>query len=224
MRSDGRPVWMFASYYGNTAISPAVLVMCWCYFTSVTTTTSSYSFSCFLCILVLSRHNANAATCSTASYNMMYTQVYCVLCMSVRWVFGTLLWSVCWSFSLAHTLCYSFRFLVQCIAWRIALCIACEKLTASFFHPPLRFSSVHAWTVGCCFRAASDHILFFLFLFFSSHTFTSQLLDKPWSQVSSLLPPGSCLQFLSRIGFSNPTVRQFFIECCDIQCSLVLVT
>ena len=27
----------------------------------------------------------------------------------------------------------------------------------------------------------------------------SCLLDKPWSQVSSLLPPGSCLQFLSRI-------------------------
>ena len=31
------------------------------------------------------------------------------------------------------------------------------------------------------------------------HTFTFQLLDKPWSQVSSLLLPGSCLQFLSRI-------------------------
>ena len=27
------------------------------------------------------------------------------------------------------------------------------------------------------------------------HTFTFQLLDKPWSQVSSLLLPGSCLQF-----------------------------
>ena len=26
-------------------------------------------------------------------------------------------------------------------------------------------------------------------------TFTFQLLDKPWSQVSFLLPPGSCLQF-----------------------------
>ena len=26
------------------------------------------------------------------------------------------------------------------------------------------------------------------------------------------LPPGSCLQFLSRIGFSNPTARRFFIE------------
>ena len=50
------------------------------------------------------------------------------------------------------------------------------------------------------------HLFFFFFL---SHTFTFQLLDKPWSQVSSLLPPGSCLQFLSRIGFSNPTARRF---------------
>ena len=54
---------------------------------------------------------------------------------------------------------------------------------------------------------------FSFFLFFFSHTSTFQLLDKPWSQVSSLLPPGSCLQFLSRIGFSNPAVRRFFIEC-----------
>ena len=36
----------------------------------------------------------------------------------------------------------------------------------------------------------------------------SQLLDKLWSQVSSLLPPGTCLQFLSRIGFSIPTARR----------------
>ena len=48
--------------------------------------------------------------------------------------------------------------------------------------------------------------------FFFSHTSTFQLLDDPWSQVSSLLPPGSCLQFLSRIRLSNPTARRFFIE------------
>ena len=53
-----------------------------------------------------------------------------------------------------------------------------------------------------------------LFFFSFSHTFTFQLLDKPWSQVSSLLPPGSCLRFLSRIGFNDPTARRFFIECC----------
>ena len=32
------------------------------------------------------------------------------------------------------------------------------------------------------------------FFFFFSHTSTFQLLDKPWSQVSYLLPPGSCLE------------------------------
>ena len=37
----------------------------------------------------------------------------------------------------------------------------------------------------------------------------SDLLDKPWSQVSSLLPHRTCLQFLSRIGFSIPTARRF---------------
>ena len=46
---------------------------------------------------------------------------------------------------------------------------------------------------------------------FFLHTSTFQLLDKPWSQVSSLLPPGSCLQFLSRIEFSNLAARRFFI-------------
>ena len=51
------------------------------------------------------------------------------------------------------------------------------------------------------------------FFFFFSRTSTFQLLDKPGSQVLSLLPPGSCLQFLSRIGFSNPTARRFFMEC-----------
>ena len=54
------------------------------------------------------------------------------------------------------------------------------------------------------------------FFFFFSHTPTFQLLDKPWSQVSSLPPPGSCLRLLSRMGFSNPTARRFFIECCEL--------
>ena len=56
-------------------------------------------------------------------------------------------------------------------------------------------------------------------MFFHSHTFTLQLLGMPWSQVSSLLPPGSCLQLLSRIGFSNPTARRFFIQCCQLTLS-----
>ena len=53
--------------------------------------------------------------------------------------------------------------------------------------------------------------------FFYFHTSTFQLLDGPWPQVPSLLPPGFCLQFLSRIGFSNPTARRFFIECCQLR-------
>ena len=50
--------------------------------------------------------------------------------------------------------------------------------------------------------------------FFFPHVSTFHLLDKPWSQVSSLLPPGCCLHFSSCIGFSTPTARRFFIECC----------
>ena len=37
----------------------------------------------------------------------------------------------------------------------------------------------------------------------------SDLLDKPLSQVSSLLPPRYVPSFLSRIGFSIPTARRF---------------
>ena len=44
--------------------------------------------------------------------------------------------------------------------------------------------------------------------FFGKHL--TKLLDKPWSHVSSFLPPGSCLQLVSRRGFSNPTARRFF--------------
>ena len=40
------------------------------------------------------------------------------------------------------------------------------------------------------------------------------LLDKPWSQVSSLLPPGTCL-FLSRIGFSISTARRYLSNVAD---------
>ena len=55
-------------------------------------------------------------------------------------------------------------------------------------------------------RSMSTCLFLFLFLFL---TLTFQLLDKLWSQVSYLLPPGTCLQFLSRIGFSIPTARRF---------------
>ena len=39
------------------------------------------------------------------------------------------------------------------------------------------------------------------------YTFTCKLLDKLWSEVSSP-PPGTCLQLLSRMGFSIPTARR----------------
>ena len=59
---------------------------------------------------------------------------------------------------------------------------------------------------------------YFIFLFYCHVYFPAQLvggytlsylLDKPWSQVSSLLPPCTCLQFLSRIGFSIHAARRF---------------
>ena len=61
-----------------------------------------------------------------------------------------------------------------------------------------RVQVAHAYTAG------GVHVVFFLsfflvfFFFFFSHTSTLHLLDKPWSQVSFLLPPGSYLQFLYR--------------------------
>ena len=46
----------------------------------------------------------------------------------------------------------------------------------------------------------------FFILFFAHFYFPAS--GQAVVTVSSLLPPGSCLQFLSRIGFSNPTARQ----------------
>ena len=48
-----------------------------------------------------------------------------------------------------------------------------------------------------------------MFSFFFFHAFTFQVLDTPWSQVSSLFSHGSCLRLLWRRGFSNPTARDF---------------
>ena len=57
------------------------------------------------------------------------------------------------------------------------------------------------------------NLLFFHHFFFPAQlvgVFTfSDLLDKRWSQVSSLLAPGTCIQFLSRIGFRIPTASRF---------------
>ena len=55
-----------------------------------------------------------------------------------------------------------------------------------------------------------DHYFYFPSQLVGGFTLSDLLLDKPWSQVSSLLPPGTCLQFLSRIGFSIPTAARRF--------------
>ena len=45
----------------------------------------------------------------------------------------------------------------------------------------------------CTYSLMLVQVLSFFFFFWSHFTF--QLLDKLWSQVSSLLPPGTCLHF-----------------------------
>ena len=63
-------------------------------------------------------------------------------------------------------------------------------------------------------------LLLYVYTFFYYHFYLpahlvggftlSDLLDKPWSQVSSLVPPGTYVpSFLSRIGFSVPIARRF---------------
>ena len=67
----------------------------------------------------------------------------------------------------------------------------------------------------CLSNICHNHFFFFFYhhFYFPAQLvggFThSDLPEKPWSQVSSLLPPGTCLQFLSRIGFSIPTAHRF---------------
>ena len=62
------------------------------------------------------------------------------------------------------------------------------------------------------------------FFFFFSRTSIFQLMDKPWSHVSSLLPLVLAFNFLSRIGFSNPTARRCPIECCYISAWWLVTT
>ena len=56
---------------------------------------------------------------------------------------------------------------------------------------------VKSTAVGGSIRLTIRHLIGYTSnsFFFFFHTFTFQLLDKPWSQVPSLFPPGSCLQF-----------------------------
>ena len=53
----------------------------------------------------------------------------------------------------------------------------------------------------------------FFFFFFSAHFYFPA---SGQAVVTGVIPspPRFCLQLLSRIGFSNPTARRLFIECC----------
>ena len=76
-------------------------------------------------------------------------------------------------------------------------------------------------------RPLSEKRPFFLLFFFLNHCFSlsssnrgevlstlSDLLDKPWSHVSSLLGPRYIhASFFESIGFSVPTFKLFAIDC-----------
>ena len=96
-----------------------------------------------------------------------------------------------------------------------------------FFSAPENFSAslliMLAWLVPEITSVAKvrtpnslnfDARIIIYFLYFFRILLLSSLWTSGDHRVSSLLPPGSCLQLLSRIGFSNPTARLFFIECC----------
>ena len=99
----------------------------------------------------------------------------------------------------------------------LQLLLFAVRSSVSSLSPPLRRGPYYMFWSGTI-RAVAPYSFFFFF-FLTLYTF--QLPDKPWSQVSSLLPPGPCLQFLSRIVFSNPTARRFFIECCYLTLSRI---
>ena len=82
----------------------------------------------------------------------------------------------------------------------------------------LRTSIVVGVKARILFMPPSELFFFFFLNHHEDFHFAAQLVggftlsdlpDKPWSQVSSLLPPGKCIQFVSRIGFSIPTARRF---------------
>ena len=56
----------------------------------------------------------------------------------------------------------------------------------------------------------SLHVNAFFYSFFYL-TFTFQLLDKPWSQVSSLLPPNTFLHFCRAGGSAFATLVDFYL-------------
>ena len=96
----------------------------------------------------------------------------------------------------ACPLILSFRLCFVCLyLW---LSLARIPLLVSCFAPSLSYLQLHVRQVVC-----STVFFFFPCTLLLSSFWTSR------GHRSSLLPPGSCLQFLSRIGFSNPTARRF---------------
>ena len=76
-----------------------------------------------------------------------------------------------------------------------------------------------------CFEQPTQYATsaYYKYTFFVSF-FHTHLLSSFWTsrghRCRPFPPPGSCLQFLSRItGFSNPTARRFFIERCELTLS-----
>ena len=57
-----------------------------------------------------------------------------------------------------------------------------------------------------------EPFLVYRFFFLHTHLFSSFWTSRG-HRCRPFPPPGSCLQFVSRIGFSNPTACRFFIEC-----------
>ena len=74
---------------------------------------------------------------------------------------------------------------------------------------PVRDTASHMHESHAELGAACIFFFFFSLLLFSFWTSRGH-------RCRLFPPPGSCLQFLSRIGSSNPTARRFFIEWCQL--------
>ena len=77
---------------------------------------------------------------------------------------------------------------LHAICYRVCYRVKASGRVATWYQA-FRYTTIGISSQGCMLHLSS--------YFSSLHTSTLQiLLDKPWSQVSSFLPPGSCLQFL----------------------------
>ena len=85
------------------------------------------------------------------------------------------------------------------------------------YHPFPMFTCIVYDTLMVSLFICDQSVVFssltiYSFIYFSRFYFP----DSGQAVVTGVVPsppPGSCLRFLSRIGFSDPTGRRFFIEC-----------